>query len=133
MKALMEAIYTKYNASTTFKGLLSTGAFRYGRAKQNESLPYCVYTAGDTGYENIYRKVISEIPIQMNLYTKSDTDVEPAFDLLEACRLLFENQVLTMSGYYDATLIKIMEVPPVNIDGIKWMSVIEFNAVLQKK
>ena len=133
MKELMQAIYTRYNTSTTFKGLLATGAFYYGRGKQDGALPYCVYTSGETINEDTFKKTISEVTIQMNLYTESDTTSSTCFDLLEACRLLFEDQVLTVTDYYDVLLTKIMEIPPMNIDGIKWMAVIEFNCLLQKK
>lgn len=133
MKELMQAIYTQYNSSTAFKGLLATGAFYYGRGTQDDNFPYCVYTASQTLNENTFSSVISEVPIQMNLYTKSDTSSAPCFDLLESCRELYENKILSVSDSYDVVLSKIMEIPPINIDGIKWMAVIEFNAILQKK
>lgn len=132
MKELMQAIYTEYNNSTTFKGLLATGAFYYGRGKQDDNFPYCVYTSSQTDNLNTYSETIDEIPIQMNIYTKSDSSSSECFDVLQACKDLFEDAVLTVTNHYDVLLTKIMEIPPVNIDGIKWMAVIEFNVILQK-
>jgi len=134
MKELMKAIHNHYDTSLIFKPMLASDAFYYGRGKQDDNLPYCVYTAGETSNENTHSSVISGIPIQMNIYTRSSTTPGECFDVLEACRELFENQVLTVTDYYNVLFDKIIEVPPMSVsDGTKWMAVIEFNCLLQKR
>jgi len=132
MLTLSKSIWTKYNASTTFKAAIN--AFYYGKAVQDASLPYGVYTFGGTINENTFREKIDEVTVQMNIYTESDTTATECFTAYELCRDLYENAVLTVSDSYDVTLTKIMEVPPMEIsDGTKWMAVLEFSLMLQKK
>lgn len=133
MLDLMKAIYSRYDNSTTFKGLLDAGAFYYGRAPQGKDNNYCVYTGLDTLDEKTFRSVIDDIPIQFNIYTKSDTTAVKCFEILEACVELFENQKIEVDNHYDVIFDKSLQVPPVNIDGIKWMAVVEFNVILQRE
>lgn len=132
MIELFKSIWNEYNTSTTFKGLL-TGGFHYGKAPQDCALPYAVYSSGETLNEDTFGVEISDIPIQINIYTDIASDVTACFTILAACKALYRNKTLTVVDAWDVTLSKEMEMPPVNLDGIKWMAVIEFNCLLQEK
>ena len=132
MIELFKSIWAVYNTSTTFKTAL-TGGFHYGKAPQNCAMPYAVYSAGETLKEDTFGVEISDIPVQINIYTDIASDVTACFTILKACKALYRNTVLTVSGAWDVQLAKEMEVPPTNLDGIKWMAVISFNCLLQEK
>ena len=131
MIELFKSVWSTYNTSTTFKTAL-TGGFHYGKAPQGCSLPYAVYSGGETLNEDTFGSEISDIPIQINIYTDIESDVTACFTILKACKALYRNTVLTVSGAYNVTLIKEMEISPVNLDGVKWMAVISFNCLYQE-
>jgi len=136
MIELFQAINDRISGvdGAAYRVLLDTNAFYYGRAPQSESIQnYCVYTGLQTIDEKVFRVAIDQAPIQFNNYSKSASSAAGCFALHKECKELFENQKIEIDNYYDVVFNKILEVPPVNLDGIKWMSVIEFNVLLQRK
>ena len=131
MIELFKSIWNVYNTSTTFKTAL-TGGFHYGKAPQNCAMPYAVYSSGDTTNEDTFDVCITNIPIQINIYTNINTDVTACFTILKACKALYKNRALTVTSAFNATLAEEMVIPPINLDGIKWMAVISFNCLLQE-
>ena len=132
MIELFKSVWSTYNTSTTFKTAL-IGGFHYGKAPQDCALPYAVYSSGETLKEDTFGVEISDIPIQINIYTNIASDVTACFTILKACKALYRNTTLTVTGAWDVLLTKEMEIPPQNLDGIKWMAVISFNCLLQEK
>lgn len=141
MLQLFQAIYDRVLNSAdglAFRNLLdddpeTTKAFYYGRARQDKDIQqYCVYSGFETIDEKVYRAVIDNVPIQFNNYSRSSSAV-PCINAHNACKELFENIKLPVTDYYDVIFNKVLEVPPVDIDGIKWMAVLEFNVLLQKR
>lgn len=132
MIELFKSVWNVYNTSTTFKTAL-LGGFHYGKAPQVCALPYAVYSSGETLDESTFGVEITDIPIQINIYTDIASDVTACFTILKACKALYRNTVLTVTGAYNVTLSKEMEIPPKNYDGVKWMAVISFNCLLQEK
>jgi hypothetical protein len=130
MKELFQAIYSKYNGSTTFKAAL-TGGFIFGTAPQGTGYPYAVYTSYGSTPDDTFTSEINDVSVQINIYSDKSSTVE-CFDLLQSCKSLFKNAELTVSGHQNVILTQEMEQPPMISSGNIWMAVIEFSCLLQK-
>ena len=130
------AIQTKFDDSTEqaaidLRALLTS--FKYGKGDQGGLLPYGVYFGGESLPDNVFRGSIDIVPVQMNFYSDYKRSASQCFQALRLAKDLFNNTILPVDNHYNILLSKIMEVPPKNIDDIRWMAVIEFNCLLQKR
>ncbi len=88
MKALLEAIYSKYD-------LTGMGLYLH-QARTGADLPYCIYYLINSAPDYNFNAVTEDIEIQFSIFADSASEAMTQGDLLMA---LYDDCSLSVSGY----------------------------------
>ncbi|MBI9080834.1 MAG: hypothetical protein JEY79_13985 [Pseudodesulfovibrio sp.] len=96
MKALFEAIYSKYEGSPLSTAL--TGKLHTPKAPKGTNTPYGVYySPGGHTRPGAFDHDVESVPVLFVFYVDSN---EEAHDFNELCKVLFDNGDLIVEGYH---------------------------------
>ncbi len=109
MKAIYDAIVTKYNTGTALKAA-NTGGLWYDDPAQNTAFPYIAYYDLSGEPEYTFKENMERVQIQFSIWgkTKSKATVLDIYDKLIA---LFDWCTLTLTGYTSIYMKRISTIP----------------------
>ena len=87
------------------------GRFYYGVAPQNPTFPYCIHWLPNDKHDPYFVEKYEDILVQFDIYDKATTAV--AIDAAgEALKALFDDAVLTVTGYTALPMLREFSIPP---------------------
>ena len=131
MKALMQAIWTKFNAGSDFKTAIS-GRLYNNEAPQNPTFPYATYHLIDNNPEFEMGSVTNEdFSVQFSIFD-DDSSAGDIGDLFENLKSLFDDAVLSVSGYNNIEFERDTTIGPVRDKVYKtWAYHVDYNIYLE--
>lgn len=130
MKAIADAIMTKYNAATTLKAA-NTGGLWLEEVPQKTAFPYTTFHFISGRPEYTFTENMESFTIQFNIWSdsKSSATVLDIFDKLIA---VFDWCSLTITGYTSIYMERISNNLMKNEDNTVWQQTVIYNVEAKK-
>ena len=128
MKVLFTALKAKFDTSNTFNSAVG-GRFRYGEALQEwENVSYALYTGGEGIPDDTFDTLFETTTVQVSCFAADPGTAQANMEMAEA---LFNGASLTVSGYQNAVLRRMVKINAMEDDD-KWMAAVEFECRMIK-
>lgn len=108
IEAILKGIFDLENASNPFKTAIG-GRFYLGEAPQDTAYPYCIYEQISGVPDRTFTDKYEDILLQFTLVDSSDS-IATIADAETKMYTLFDDAVLTVTGYTSVTLDRVSSV-----------------------